>query len=309
MAVYHYGFTPGAQTGRHGGNDGNSIHGQIADMPDIPVEPKGKDLLYDAMVSDTLMRITMHTRIRKYGESGTIKGYGRCGSSRSHHNACCRLQTETGFTLLEVLVAMLLLSMITLVAGMALRLAMGAWERGVEEGETPQLQTAVPALMAKQLNSIVNSSDLASVTDKGLLPFCGFENSLSFFTSYAPQGSPWQGVLRVTYRFDEERDTLLIYEQVITQIEDLKEELNPLSEKWDQKIEPIGRATGIKKIQFLYTDQKKTIPDESDKDKWRDKWACGMATHPALLKLRMNTDTKDPEKDKIWYLPVGPSAL
>ena len=246
----------------------------------------------------------MCIRIREFR---IIKRHWRCRNTRILDYSTPRLHTKGGFTLLEVLVAMLLLSMVTLVAGMALRLAMGAWERGVEEGEDPQLLTAVPALMEKQLNSIVKTSGLATGGGKGVLPFCGLESALSFLTSYAPQGSPWQGLLRVTYRFDEQRDTLFIYEQVITRKEDLKDELNPLSEQWNQEFDPIGQAAGIKRLQFSYTDQKKTIPDESDK--WRDKWACSTVSHPTLIEMRMNTNTKDHKNDKIWYLPVGAPKL
>jgi prepilin-type N-terminal cleavage/methylation domain-containing protein len=54
-----------------------------------------------------------------------------------------------GFTLVELLVAMVLLSMVTLVVAMALRMSIKAWERGVEEGEHIQRRVAIPSLMKK----------------------------------------------------------------------------------------------------------------------------------------------------------------
>ena len=54
-----------------------------------------------------------------------------------------------GFTLVELLVAMVLLSMVTLVVAMALKLSIESWEHGVEEGEDIQRWVAIPVSHGK----------------------------------------------------------------------------------------------------------------------------------------------------------------
>ncbi len=55
-----------------------------------------------------------------------------------------------GFTLLELLVAMSLVALVTLIAATAFRMTVQAWERGAEEGESRQIQSALPTLLEKQ---------------------------------------------------------------------------------------------------------------------------------------------------------------
>ena len=150
-------------------------------------------------------------------------------------------KNHTGFTLLELLVAMVLLSTVTLVVAMALKIAIDSWEQGTVEGEALQRCAAIPALLEKQLACLVRKDPFGQISP-GLLPFCGQKHGFSFFTSYAPQGSPGQGLLRVTYVFDEEKKTLSLFEKVITRKEDLKEAYNPLSIKWDNSFEPVSRV-------------------------------------------------------------------
>ena len=70
--------------------------------------------------------------------------------------------SHRGFTLVELLVAMVLLSMVTLVVAMALRMSIRAWERGVEEGEHLQRRVAIPSLMEKQLGALVKKDPFDS---------------------------------------------------------------------------------------------------------------------------------------------------
>ena len=211
---------------------------------------------------------------------------------------------QKGFTLLEILVAMLLVSMVTLIAAMALRLTVRAWERSVEEGDDHQLQTVLPALIEKQLNSLVKIDPFAPGRGKPL-PFCGLEHAFSFFTQYAPQGSPWQGLLRVTYRFDDEQDTLFIYEQVITRKEDLNDEFHPLSDLWNRQLAPIGRAAGVKRFQLAYSNNIKILSEASEN--WKDTWECDSKSQPALLKMLLKTESGT--NDRLWYFTVGMQGL
>ncbi len=210
---------------------------------------------------------------------------------------------KRGFTLLELLVAMVLVSMVTLVAAMALKLAIESWERGVEEGEDAQLGVAIPALMGKQLSSLVKTDPFDKASKARLLPFCGQEHTLSFFTSYAPQGSPWQGLLKVTYLFKEEEETLYLYEQVITRKDDLKEEPGPLSDKWEKSLAPISQVHGITDFILTYTDQERGDPQ--DMDAWKETWECLSASLPTGLGVSLQAGRSPEAQSRRWYFRLG----
>ena len=206
--------------------------------------------------------------------------------------------TNRGFTLLELLVAMVLVSMVTLVVGVALKLGIGAWERGVREGETAQLCAAIPSLMEKQIRSLVKV-DPFQAGSKRALPFCGRAHDLSFFTSYAPQGSSLQGLLRVSYLFDEEEKTLSIYEQVVTRKEDLKEELDPLSDVWNKSFQPVSLAANVVAFDLRYTANKNVDPQEEKQ--WKEQWDCRSTTMPAGVMLHFQVGKDEKAKSFSWY--------
>jgi prepilin-type N-terminal cleavage/methylation domain-containing protein len=210
---------------------------------------------------------------------------------------------KRGFTLLELLVAMVLVSMVTLIVAMALKLSIESWERGCEEGEDVQLWGAIPALMGKQLSSLVKADPFDKAAKTGLLPFCGQEHTLSFFTSYAPQGSPWQGLLRVTYLFKEEEETLYLYEQVITNREDIREGFDPLSNKREKSLVPISQVGGITDFILSYTDQERGDPQ--DMDTWKKTWECLSTSLPTGLGVRLQAGRSPKAQSRSWYFRPG----
>jgi prepilin-type N-terminal cleavage/methylation domain-containing protein len=207
-----------------------------------------------------------------------------------------------GFTLIELLVAMALLSMVTLVAAMALKIAIESWERGADEGESIQLWAAIPALMEKHLGSLVKNDPFTDATTRHL-PFCGQEHALSFFTAYAPQGSPWQGLLRVTYLFNEEESTLYLFEQVITCKEDLNTEFDPLSDDWANSFTPISQVPGISEFNLTYQEQEKQGAQETDE--WKDTWKCASTSLPKGLGISLKVGTDSKAQARKWYFRLG----
>ena len=113
------------------------------------------------------------------------------------------------------------------------------------------------------------------------LPFCGQSHGFSFFTCYAPQGSPWQGLLRITYLFKEDKKTLFLFEQVITRKEDLNDTFNPLSENWGGAFTPVSQVTGITAFNVIYTGGEQSDPQ--DADNWNETWKCLSTSIPAGL--------------------------
>ncbi len=214
---------------------------------------------------------------------------------------------KNGFTLIELLVSMVLLSMVTLVVAIALKLSIESWERGVEEGEDIQLWVAISSLMTKQLDSLIRIDPFDTVAKNRLLPFCGQKNALSFFTSYAPQGSPWQGLLKVTYLFKEEEESLYLFEQVITRQEDLDDEYDPLSDKWGNALKPLSQVSGITGFELTYTGKNKQDPQEADE--WKEAWKCASPSLPTGLEVRLQVGTGQNAKERSLFFRLGGIGL
>jgi prepilin-type N-terminal cleavage/methylation domain-containing protein len=203
-----------------------------------------------------------------------------------------------GFTLLEVLVAMVLVSTVTLIATMALRLSMNAWERGRQEGEIGALSVTLPLLLEYQLTSLV---DQAAFPAKKRLPFDGRSQGLSFFTSYAPRGASAGGLKRVTYRYEEEQKTLWIYLQIITRDEQLKAEYDPLSTEWNRELKPVSQLADIDSLNFEYNIRPN--PVFTDDDHWQEK-VEKIPSGVRLLLTRGGT-----KKAASWFFPVAGGQL
>ena len=219
-----------------------------------------------------------------------------------------RYRTDRGgFTLLELLVTIALVAMVVLVLSMALKLAIGAWEKGKKQGDSALVTTTIPRLLEKQLESVLQSSTLGNRIGKERLAFCGKKNSFSFFSCYAPMGSSLQGVLRMTYVFDPEKKTLTHYEQVITRSEHLKEEFDPLSENWNGELKPMSIVEGITLFDVKYT--AKAPVDPEDEDQWKDEWPCTSPYLPKAMRLSISMDKGDPPEASVWYFRVGGGRL
>ncbi|RLB11184.1 MAG: hypothetical protein DRG63_13180 [Deltaproteobacteria bacterium] len=216
--------------------------------------------------------------------------------ARAHRN------NHGGFTLLELLVTITLVSMVVLVLSLALKLALGAWERGEREGKALACVT-IPRLLEKQLESIVHGPGINTRGGKARFSFCGNKNAFSFFSCFAPMGSGLQGILRMTYVYDSDRKTLFLYEQPITRNEDLREELDPLSEKWNGELKPVGKVEGITCFDLMYSGQ--DMVDPEDEDQWKEQWPCDSLVPPRAVRLAISAQENGPHLASVWYFRVG----
>jgi hypothetical protein len=177
---------------------------------------------------------------------------------------------QGGWTLLEILVAMVLMSMVTLVSAQALRLAVQAWERTEREGDSRQVLLALPMLMQNQLDSLVTSAVFRTAAGPAVLPFCGSETAVSFFTAYAPQGSGEQGLMYVLYRYDPGSGVLEIYQQTVTSAEVLEELVG--GGKIQIGIQPVSRIEGIQAFRLYYAAEEISNPNQTED--WQSFWEC-----------------------------------
>jgi prepilin-type N-terminal cleavage/methylation domain-containing protein len=211
--------------------------------------------------------------------------------------------SSQGFTLLEMLVAILIFSMVTMIMAFALKLCIGAWERGRAEGDSFQLKVSVPALIQKQLGSLVGERVFVQGGKQEKLAFMGKESAVSFFTTHTPGMLTGRGGLyRVTYIYDEDAGQLDIYQQLITSSSDLSAELNPFSDDWDGERKPDGTVHGIDAFSMAYASG--AVIEPGEKKAWTSEWKKTAPKPPAGVKLLLQSDTERKVGTGVWYLGI-----
>ena len=88
---------------------------------------------------------------------------------------------EQGFTLLELLISLTILTMVTVIIGAGLRLAMNAWEKGdIETDETQRLRI-LSSMFSQQLKSVFPFT--IEIDSEQVIVFEGDKNSILFVTT------------------------------------------------------------------------------------------------------------------------------
>jgi len=213
-----------------------------------------------------------------------------------------------GFTLLEILVAIVIISMVTMIMAFAIRLFIKAWDRGQKEGDNFQVKVSVPALIQNQLGSLVKEKIFQSGKQSEKLSFMGTDKTLSFFTTHIPGIlSGKRGLYRVSYIYDKDTGVLNIYQQLITTAGDLSDEFNPLSDEWNQEMKPKGIIHGIQKFSIAYATG--TVIEPEKEEAWIDDWKKSKNKIPVglkiILQMNQNNDKSDEdESEGLWYFEV-----
>ena len=88
---------------------------------------------------------------------------------------------EKGFTLLEVLLAMTILSLIAVIIGVSLRLGIRAWERGESDADDSQKIRYVVEKFSQQIKSVYPYQML--IDGERVIAFRGKSDSIFFVTS------------------------------------------------------------------------------------------------------------------------------
>ncbi len=186
--------------------------------------------------------------------------------------ACAR-SNEAGFTLLELLISITLVSVIIVILSMAVRTGLRAYVRGHEANREIVAVSAVQGLLGRQLMMAIRPGigDLSK-----FYRFNGEEDELIFVTTHVPMGAQSGGIFLVVYRFQKSSDSLVYAQRIITDPRDIKKELprsvaadevSDLREQgWDVSV-----VQGVEDVSFSYLAEKRDM-DMGSMDDWPSAW-------------------------------------
>lgn len=163
-----------------------------------------------------------------------------------------RCKRETGFTLLEVIIAIAILSLTTLIIGSGFRLGINAWEKGDKETGEIQRLRVLSSMLSQQIMSAHPYKMKFEDRDEPAVIFTGESHSLMFVTTVT--GPSFGGFKWVKYLY---RDGSLLYKEGLLPDKKMEEKSKSGEEIIDADIDD---------IRFAYL---------SDDGEWKDSWDYG----------------------------------
>jgi len=195
---------------------------------------------------------------------GEAAGAFKVNAASFQESVRCRGLTP-GFTLLELLISLTILSIVVVLVFGGFRIGGRAWEKGEEEVENQQRMRVVFDMIKGQISSACASKAMAS-QDNATSYMTGNASSMEFM-SYASLLPGDKGVVYVKYRVSEEgggEGVRLSFSEKESVFLD-KEESTEKPEDEKDFHELIPRA---KEIRFEYL----SLGEKEEKPKWTEQW-------------------------------------
>ncbi len=158
---------------------------------------------------------------------------------------------KEGFTLLELIVAMTILSLVALMIGNGFRLGLDAWEKGEKETDATQRMRVLSGLLSQQIKSLYPYE--MEIEDEMVVLFKGESDSVMFVTTLTD--SSYGGFKWVRYSY---KDDNLLYKEGLLPDKELMKKIADDEEIIDSNIE---------EVKFRYYS-----PDEGE---WKETWDFG----------------------------------
>jgi general secretion pathway protein J len=197
-----------------------------------------------------------------------------------------RRTSVSGFTLLELIIALSILSMVIVLIGRGFHLGINAWEKGESETRWTQRLRVLSGLMSQQLKSVYPY--MMEIDDEKVILFKGESDSVLFVTTLTDSlhgGFKW-----VRYSFKEET---LMYKEGPLPDKELTGEINGDDEIMD---------TNIEEVKFEYYS-----PEEEE---WKGAWDFGEDLpgavrvkisyfQPFFINMPMGSKDKDENENEV----------
>lgn len=186
----------------------------------------------------------------------------KSGSGNSVHGSQFTDNCFKGFTLLELILAITILSLIALIIGSGFRLGIKAWEKGEAEALETQRLRALSGLISQNIKSAYPYK--MEIDGKKVLVFEGDKNSIMFATAFTDIHSGGFKWVRYSYR-----DGALVFNEGILPDKKFMDKINENEEIIDEN---------IGEVRFEY------LP--SGEEKWNESWELGEGL-PAAVRVKI----------------------
>lgn len=185
----------------------------------------------------------------------------------------CLRSKSRGFTLLELVISITLISIIVVILSMSIRTGLRAYMRGREANRHIVTASAIRGLLGRQLIMAVmpGTGNLGKY-----FRFRGERDRLVLVTTHVPMGAGSAGIFLVTYRFQSADDSIIYGQRIVTSPKDVRKEfpgragrsdIKRLREEgWDISVIP-----GISSVAFSYLGRDGEL-DINSVDNWPSAW-------------------------------------
>jgi len=210
-----------------------------------------------------------------------------------------RGQGHEGFTLIEVIVTLTILSFILIIIFATFRLGLQAWERGEVIKETYQKIRISSQLITRQVKSIVPYKIQTQKAEGDYLAFEGRPQTLKFVSSLSARMQKPEGLVYAIYQFKEEEKgggKLSLYEQRVLNRNFFEEEIEEEKE--------IVLIEGISNILFEYYQEED--PSKNQMEAWLEEWSAKERKElPKAIKMTVTfKDTQRGDFSHTLFLPL-----
>lgn len=170
---------------------------------------------------------------------------------------------SSGFTLLELVIAMTILTLVTMIIGGGLRLGINAWKKGELETDETQRLRILSGMFSRQIKSAYPYKMI--IDDKDVIVFRGEKNALLFVTT--TMESSFDGLKWVRYEY---RDNMLLYKEGLLPDKKLTEHISGDEETLDRDIGDVV---------FEYYSK--------DEENWKEEWEPA-ETLPEAVRVKIS---------------------
>ena len=217
--------------------------------------------------------------------------------SRRERNSILRETTATGmfvlaargFTLLEVMITLTILSMMLVIIFGAFRLGLSAWQRGDSTKEEYQRFRTASELMLRQIKSMVPLKIKTEKAEGDYLAFEGKLRTLKFISALPIKSRKPEGLVYAMYEFKEDGDggRIVLYEEKA-----LNKDFFEVGPKEDSGV---SLMEGVSEVRFEYC--RPADPEKNQEEKWEEEWNA--KEEKALPKaVRVSITYKNEKKEK-----------
>ena len=209
--------------------------------------------------------------------------------------SCPKPRSKGGFTLLELLISVAILSLIVMILGGAFRLVTRSWQKGEEEAEEFRKTRMVLDRIAEQMKSLY-----PYWIDKGkkkMIAFQGQQHAIQFVSPLSMQSPLVSGLVWVRYSLKDkgiQNWNLLVQEGMV-----VGNDFFPApADRADLNGVKMVLLSGVEDLTFEYF----VFPKNSSQGEWRTQWEWGKEEEkgtlifPRAIRVTLKQKSKNPKE-------------